>query len=303
MFLNNVIVSIVRIMPEKLVWIFSKKYIAGKMLSDALQVTKDFNSRNIRTTIDLLGEYLTRLEKINQYKKEYLSLIKVTSEYNLDNSYSLKPSMFGLLIDEEICYSNVRDLVEKAASNGKFIRIDMEDSSCIVKEIDLYKKLHSEFPQNVGIVLQAYMKRTVADIDDLARLQPLGSVNIRICKGIYNEPAGIAFKKMHEINSNFLAALEQMFRNNIYAGIATHDKLLIEGAIELIKKYKVSNDRFEFQMLYGVTPEMGNKIRSMGYNLRVYVPYGQDWFNYSTRRLKENPGMVFHIIKALFKAN
>jgi proline dehydrogenase len=290
-------------MPEKLVWLFSKKYIAGKMLSDALQVTKDFNSRDIRTTIDLLGEYFTRMEKINQYKKEYLNLIKVTSEYNLDNSYSLKPSMFGLLIDEEICYSNVRDLVEKAASNGRFIRIDMEDSSCTTKEIELYKKLHAEFPQNVGIVLQAYMKRTLADINDLASLQPSGSVNIRICKGIYNEPAVIAFKKMPEINSNFLAALEQMFRNNIYAGIATHDKHLIEGAIELIKKYKVSNDRFEFQMLYGVTPEMGNKIRSMGYNLRVYVPYGQDWFNYSTRRLRENPRMVTHIIKALFKAN
>ena len=297
---NDIIISVVKVMPERLIWIFSKRYIAGKYLSDAMRVTREFNSQGIKTTIDLLGEYLTRIERIDSYKKEYLNLIQATSGQNLVNSYSVKPSMFGLLLDEEMCYRNMHDLVSAAASKERYVRIDMEDSSCTQKEIDLYKRLHSEFPNNVGIVLQAYLKRTIPDIEDLVRLRPAGSTNIRICKGIYNEPPEIAYKKMEEINSNYLTALELMFRNDVYAAIATHDKLLIEGAIRLIKKYNISNDRCEFQMLYGVTPELRKSVVERGFNMRVYVPYGQDWFNYSTRRLKENPKMVSHIIKALF---
>jgi proline dehydrogenase len=209
--------------------------------------------------------------------------------------------MFGLLLDEEMCYSNIRDIVAKAASLDRFIRIDMEDSQCTDKEIAIYKRLLNEFPTHVGIVIQAYLKRTLNDLKDLAAFdQGRGLINIRLCKGIYNEPAQMAFKDKNEINLNFLADLEFMFQHNICPAIATHDKKLIKGAYDLIEKYKMTPDKFEFQMLYGVTPDLRKSIVDRGYAMRVYVPYGKDWFNYSTRRLKENPRMVTHIIKALF---
>lgn len=299
-FINDIIVNVVKIMPERLVWLISGKYIAGTEISDAIRVTADFNIQGIKTTIDLLGEYVTKEEKISTYKKEYLNLIRMTSEQGLSNSFSLKPTMFGLLIDEEVCYCNVREILTEAAARGRFIRIDMEDSSCIQKEIDLYKRLYAEFPDNVGIVLQAYMRRTLSDIEDLSRIKPEGKVNIRICKGIYNEPWSVAYKDMSEINNNFLQALDLMLRNKIFAAVATHDKKVIDGALELVSKYKLTNNDFEFQMLYGVTPDLRTYLVNRGYDMRVYVPYGQEWFNYSTRRLKENPRMVSHIIKALF---
>jgi proline dehydrogenase len=287
-------------MPEKVVWMFSGKYIAGKDITDVIRVTRDFNTQGISTTIDLLGEYLTSGDKIAVHRKEYLNLIKTTAEEGLSNSFSLKPSMFGLLIDEEMCYQNVREIVVEAASMGRFVRIDMEDSSCTGKEIELYSRLYPEFPDNVGIVLQSYLKRTLSDIEKLSGLKPEGKVNIRICKGIYNESGEIAYKNMKEINANYLAALDLMFKHGIQAAIATHDKKLIDGAIGLIEKYKFSGSDFEFQMLYGVTPDLRTSLVKKGYKMRVYVPYGRDWLNYSTRRLKENPRLVAHIIKALF---
>jgi len=209
--------------------------------------------------------------------------------------------MFGLLLDKELCYKHIRDIVAKAASLNRFVRIDMEDTQCTDMEIGLYKRLLDEFPGHVGLVFQAYLKRTLEDLKDLAAFdRGRGLINIRICKGIYNEPAALAYKNREEINRNFLIDLEYMFRNNIYAAIATHDRKLIDGSYQLLKACMVPTARFEFQMLYGVTPELRKSIVDKGYSMRVYVPYGKDWFNYSTRRLKENPSMIPHMIKALF---
>ncbi|RPH72226.1 proline dehydrogenase [bacterium] len=298
---NQWIVKLLDLMPRDLVWIFSKRYIAGKELKDAVNVTRKLNKQRIKATMDLLGEFQTRAEKVQYYKEEYIRLIETSVKNGLDNSFSIKPTMFGLLLNENICYSIIHEIVTKAASLGRFIRIDMEDSQCTDRELDLYKKLLMEFPGHVGIVLQAYLKRTLDDLKDLVVFDKgRGLINVRICKGIYNEPSVLAFKNKDEINTNFLIDLEYMLQNNIYAAIATHDRKLIQGSYALIARHKIDNKKFEFQMLYGVTPELRKSVVDRGHTMRVYVPYGKDWYNYSSRRLRENPRMVSHIIKALF---
>lgn len=288
-------------LPKKLIWVFSKRYIAGETVNDAIRVARDLNHKGVKVTLDILGEFIKTLEEAEKNKQEYLSLIDIIQKEKIDGNYSVKPTMFGLLIDKEVCYQHLREIVAKAASYNSFIRIDMEDSSCTDLEIELYRRLKSEYPKNVGLVVQAYLKRT---LDDLKKLLDLNSkeipMNYRLCKGIYVEPAEIAFKKYEEVNQHYLEDLELMFQNGIYACIATHDKPLVEGAYKLIEKYKVPSNMLEFQMLYGVTPELRDSIVGKGYTMRVYVPFGKQWFGYSTRRLKENPKMTSHIIKALF---
>jgi proline dehydrogenase len=177
----------------------------------------------------------------------------------------------------------------------------MEDSPCVDLEIEMYRKLKAEFPNNVGLVLQSYMRRTMKDVEDMMDMHTEESpLNYRLCKGIYVEPKEIAYKDYEEVNENYIKILDYMFRNKIYVGIATHDKPLVKAAYELIDKYSVPKDMYEFQMLYGVTPELRQSIVDKGHTMRVYVPFGNDWFGYSTRRLKENPKMANHIIKALF---
>ncbi|MBN1387668.1 MAG: proline dehydrogenase family protein [Bacteroidales bacterium] len=298
---NRFIASILPYFPQKFVWIFSKPYVSGKTAHDAIRVSKDFNSHGIKVTLDVLGEFIKTLEEAEASKKEYLDLIDLTEKNKIDGNYSIKPTSFGLLLDKEICYHNIREVVKKAVEYNNFIRIDMEDSPCTDLEIELFRKLHKEFPKNVGIVFQAYLKRTLDDIKGLMDLHSEETpLNIRLCKGIYVEPAEIAFKKYEEVNENFLIDIEYMLQNKIYSGIATHDKPLIEGSYELIKKYNVPKNMYEFQMLYGVTPKLRQSIVDDGHVMRIYVPFGKDWFGYSTRRLKENPKMASHIIKAIF---
>jgi len=299
--LNKMIAAMLPYLPKKLIWVFSKRYIAGETVNDAIRVARDLNHKGVKVTLDILGEFIKTLEEAEKNKQEYLSLIDIIQKEKIDGNYSVKPTMFGLLIDKEVCYQHLREIVAKAASYNSFIRIDMEDSSCTDLEIELYRRLKSEYPKNVGLVVQAYLKRT---LDDLKKLLDLNSkeipMNYRLCKGIYVEPAEIAFKKYEEVNQHYLEDLEFMFQNGIYACIATHDKPLVEGAYKLIEKYKVPSNMLEFQMLYGVTPELRDSIVGKGYTMRVYVPFGKQWFGYSTRRLKENPKMTSHIIKALF---
>ena len=288
-------------MPKSFVWIFSKRYIAGKKIEDAIRVSKELNSQGIKITVDLLGEFITKLSEAEKNKLEYLDIIDTFVREKIDGNFSLKPTMFGLLIDKDVCYTNIREIVQKAASYHNFVRIDMEDSQCVDLEIDLFRKLKDEFPENVGLVFQAYLKRTYRDLENLLDIHSKEvPVNYRLCKGIYVEPAAIAYKKYEEINKHFLEDLEFIFKHEIYPGIATHDKPLVEGAYKLIEKYKVPKNKYEFQMLYGVTPELRKSIVDNGHAMRIYVPFGEQWFAYSTRRLKENPKMAMLIIKALF---
>jgi proline dehydrogenase len=299
--INQLITKMLPLMPKKLVWIFSRKYIAGETMDDAIRVCRALNAKKAKITIDLLGEFITRLDEAAANKNAYLDIIERVEKEKIDGNYSLKPTSFGLLIDREVCYRNIREIVAKSASYGNFVRIDMEDSQCVDLEIDLFRKLHKEFPKNVGLVLQAYMRRTLQDIKDMHDLHDAAApLNFRLCKGIYVEPEAIAFKKYQEINDHYLEDLEYMFQQGLYPGIATHDKPLVEGAYKLIEKYNVPKNMYEFQMLYGVTPDLRQSIVDKGHNMRVYVPFGKEWFGYSTRRLKENPKMATHIIKALF---
>ena len=288
-------------MPKKLVWVFSKKYIAGETIEDAIKVSRSLNSSGIKITIDLLGEFITTLDQAAENKQTYMAVIERIEKEKIDGNYSLKPTSFGLLLNKEICYGHIREIVSKAASFASFVRIDMEDSPCTDLEIELFRKLKQEFPRNVGLVVQAYLKRTLTDIKDMNDISSAETpLNFRLCKGIYVEPEAIAYKKYSEINEHFLEDLEYMFTQGYYPGIATHDKPLVEGAYRLIEKYKVPKDRYEFQMLYGVTPELRKSIVEKGHTMRVYVPFGKEWFGYSTRRLKENPKMASAIIKAIF---
>jgi proline dehydrogenase len=298
---NKFIASILPYFPKKFIWIFSKSYISGETIEDAMRVSKEFNRNKIKVTLDVLGEFIKTLEEAEENKEEYLNLIDVTFRSGVDGNFSVKPTSFGLLIDREVCYRYIREIVAKAASYNSFIRIDMEDSPCTDMEIELFRRLKTEFPGNVGLVVQAYLKRTLNDIKGLSDLNsekyPL---NFRLCKGIYIEPEAIAYKDYEEVNQHFLEDLEYMFNNKIYVGIATHDKPLVDGAYKLVKKYNIQGNMYEFQMLYGVTPKLRESIVNEGHTMRVYVPFGVKWFGYSTRRLKENPKMASHIIKALF---
>ncbi len=298
---NKFIASILPYFPKKFIWIFSRAYISGVTRADAMRASKELNSQGVRVTLDVLGEFIKSLDEAEANKQEYLDLIEETEKNGINGNYSLKPTSFGLLIDKEACYRLMREIVAKAASYNNFCRIDMEDSPCTDLEIELYRRLHAEFPKNVGLVLQAYMRRTYSDLEKMLDMNtPEIPTNYRLCKGIYIEPAEIAYKKYEEINRHYLEDLEFMFRNKIYVGIATHDRPLIEGAYELIKKYSVPKNMYEFQMLYGVTPKLRQSIVDAGHVMRVYVPFGEKWFGYSTRRLKENPKIASHIIKALF---
>lgn len=299
--INKIITKMLPLMPKKLVWIFSRKYIAGETIDDAIRACRELNAQGIRITLDLLGEFITRLDEATANKEAYLQIIDRIEKEKIDGNYSLKPTSFGLLIDPEVCYKNIREIVAAAAAHGNFVRVDMEDSQCTDLEITLFRRLHAEFPKNVGLVVQAYMKRTLQDLKNLSDIHTAEiPLNYRLCKGIYVEPEAIAYKKYQEINDHYLEDLDYLFSQGMYPGIATHDRPLVEGAYKLIEKYRVPKDRYEFQMLYGVTPELRKSIVDKGHVMRVYVPFGKEWFGYSTRRLKENPKMATHIIKALF---
>ncbi len=298
---NKLIAAMLPFFPKKFVWLFSKPYIAGETVEDAIKASKDLNSKGIMVTIDILGEFIENLDEAEANKKEYIELIEQVEKENIDGNYSVKPTMFGLLLDKEVCYQHIREIVVKAVEYNNFIRVDMEDSPCTDMEIEIFRKLKAEFPKNVGLVFQAYMKRTHKDIENLMDINTNGApLNYRLCKGIYIEPKEVAFKKYDEVNENFLKDIEFCLKNGVYPGIATHDKPIIEGSYKLIEELNIPKEKYEFQMLYGVTPKLRQSILDKGHRMRVYVPYGKQWFGYSTRRLKENPKMANHIMKAIF---
>ena len=294
--LNNAIVKLVKILPQNVVYLFAKKYISGKTLDDAVRVTKELNSKGIYATIDVLGEAITDEAEATAAKDEVLRVLDVIEKNKLKANVSIKPTQFGLAIDVNLARKLIKEIILKAEDYGNFVRIDMEDSPFTQKTIDLFKDMKKEH-SNVGIVLQAYLRRTVDDVKDLNAI----GTNYRICKGIYVEPEEIAYKGKQEVRDNYLRALELMLDNGNYVGIATHDKYLIEKAYEMIKNKNIAKDKFEFQMLYGVTEHLRDKINADGYKIRIYVPYGQHWYPYSVRRLQENPQVAWYITKSIFK--
>jgi len=290
---NNLIVRIVQLMPKPVVGFFSKKYIAGETLQDAVDFVKKLNLKGIYATMDVLGESVENKEESKKCKKEALEVLEAIEKNKLMANLSIKPTQMGLAIDEQFAYEQILELVKKAAEYKNFVRIDMEDSPFTDKTINLYKRIYADY-KNVGVVIQAYMKRS---IDDVVALDKIGT-NYRLCKGIYVEPASIAYKGKQEVRDNYLKLLDQMFKDGNYIGIATHDKPLIDAAYDRIKNKNISKDKFEFQMLLGVREDLRDKINSDGYKIRIYVPFGKDWYAYSVRRLKENPSVAGTIAKS-----
>lgn len=295
MWFNKLIVSVVKLLPKKVVYFFAKKYIAGVRLQDAINTVKELNSKNILATMDVLGESINTKDEVLLAKTECIAVLSAIEENKLNANLSIKPTQLGLLIDDEFCYEQVRELVEKAKSINNFVRLDMEDSGCTQKTIDLFKRLRKDF-DNVGIVVQSYLKRTFDDVCNLNEI----NAHYRLCKGIYIEPEEIAFKDKQEVRDNFVKVLKRMFEDKCYVGIATHDDYLVDESYKLIKEMRIPNEKFEFQMLLGVKEDLREKINKDGYKVRVYVPFGQDWYAYSIRRLQENPNMAFQIAKNIF---
>lgn len=300
--LNKFIADTIPYFPKKFIWIFSKRYVAGKTIDDVIITSNKLNQKDFLITADLLGEFIHTMKEAEANKNEYLKIIDRFTFEHINGNFSVKPTSFGLLIDKENCYHFIREVVLKASSIGNFVRIDMEDSKCTSLEIELFLRLKEEFPENVGLVLQAYLKRTGSDIENMMKISHSKEfpLNFRLCKGIYIEPETIAYKDFYEIRHHYLLNLDLMLRNGIYAAIATHDPYLVEEAMKLIQKYNVPTKMYEFQMLYGIAPALRDKIGSAGHTVRIYVPFGKDWFGYCSRRLKENPEIVHDIIKAMF---
>ena len=291
--LNNLIVRFVQLMPKPVVGFFSKKYIAGETLQDAVDFVKKLNSKGIYATMDVLGESVANKSESIKCKNEALEVLEAIEKNKLMANLSIKPTQMGLAIDEQFAYEQILELVKKAAEYKNFVRIDMEDSPFTDKTLNLYKRIF-EYHKNVGVVIQAYMKRSFNDVVSLNKI----GTNYRLCKGIYVEPASIAYKGKQEVRDNYLKILDQLFKDGNYVGIATHDKPLIDAAYARIKEKNISKERFEFQMLLGVREDLRDKINADGYKIRIYVPFGKDWYAYSVRRLKENPSVAGTIAKS-----
>jgi proline dehydrogenase len=282
-------------MPNSVVWLFSKRYIAGVNLEGAINLVKSLNEKGIYATVDVLGEAINNKEEALEDKSKCIEVLNAIQNNNLMANLSIKPTQMGLGLDEEFAFEQVKELVEKAKEMNNFLRIDMEDSPYTDSTIRLYKRLREKY-SNVGIVIQSYLKRSFNDVVDLSKL----NTNFRLCKGIYIEPAEIAFKDKQKIRDNYIKILKEMFSIGSYVGIATHDEYLINESYRLIKEMNIPKDKFEFQMLLGVREDLRDKINNDGYKIRIYVPFGKDWYKYSIRRLQENPEIAGHVFKNIF---
>ena len=296
MLLNKFVIFLMPMVPKPIVRFFAKRYVAGDKLQDAVDVVKKLNQNNIMATIDLLGESATKIQECEDAINIYDEILNAIETFKLTANISIKPTQLGLLIDKELCYNNIVRIADNAKKHNNFVRIDMEDSSCTQDTIDIFERILKTHT-NVGIVLQAYLRRSVSDIQNLAKQKG----NFRLCKGIYIEPREIAYKDGEIVNNNFAQLVETAFRNNCYAGIATHDEKVVWQALKLIDEYNLSKDEYEFQMLLGVDEQLRNILVKQGHRMRVYVPFGKKWYAYSMRRLKENPKIAIYTIKAIFK--
>lgn len=281
--------------PGPIVGFFAKGYIAGEELQDAVRVTRDLNKKGMMATVDILGEFIQTREEATYFKEQCLEILKTIDSEKLDANLSLKPTQMGLELDKEFAFENIREIVKLAAELNNFVRIDMEDHPCTDDTIEFFRRLREEFPGHVGVVLQAYLRRTLDDIENLSD----GLLHFRLCKGIYNEPREVAYKDMAIINRSFVCCLDKMFEKGAYVGIATHDEKLVFESLQLIKKYGLKRDEYEFQMLLGVDYELRDLIVKQGHRLRVYVPFGKSWLPYSKRRLKENPSIAQHALRQM----
>jgi proline dehydrogenase len=289
--LDRAIVRVLPAVPRPVVKKLSRRYIAGPTLPEACRVVSALNEEGKMATIDVLGEEITSRDEASALLAEYEDVFETIEREGLDSNISVKLTGLGLNLDHEFCRDNIAELVREAAKGGNFVRIDMEDSSTTTETLEIYSELRGQGLDNVGVVLQAYMKRTLSDVAALADLRP----NVRVCKGIYVEPAEIAYQEFETVRMNFVEAVGALLDAGAYVAVATHDDWVIGEALTLIEERGLAPEEYEFQMLLGVRPELGDELVREGHRLRIYVPFGRQWYEYSLRRLQENPKIAGYI--------
>ena len=293
---HKAVIGTMPYLPRGLVWRFSRRYIAGTRLSDAYRATRDLNDLGCSGTIDVLGEDITNAEQVTAALELYRQALDGIRENSIDCGISVKLSELGLRFDVDGCRAAMHKLLDSTREHENFVRIDMEDSSVTDVTLDIYREMRRDYEQ-VGAVIQSCLRRSKQDV---INLMDEGPTDIRLCKGIYIEPEDIAYTDAEDIRDSFSEILDLLLEGGARVGIATHDPVLVERAEASLQRFDVSADRYEFQMLLGVTERLRSRLVAEGHPLRVYVPFGELWYNYSLRRLRENPGIAGHIIKNLF---
>jgi len=288
---DSTIVRFLPAVPKPVVRKISERYIAGEDLDDALVVVRRLNDEGKLATIDVLGEEIRSPEEARAIATAYRESLDAFERGRLESNVSVKPTGLGLKLGYDLCKENLEDVVHHAAELGNFVRIDMEDASTTDDTLRLYRELRAAGFDNVGVVFQARLKRTLQDIRDLAELRP----NVRLCKGIYVEPAEIAYRDFDSIRASFVQALDELLEAGCYVGIATHDEWLVEQGQRLTGARGLGREEYEVQMLLGVRPSLGDELVRGGHRLRIYTPFGEHWYAYSLRRLQENPKIAGYI--------
>jgi len=294
--MDRAIVRLLPAGPRRVVQRLSAPYIAGATLDDARRTVAGLNAEGKLATIDVLGEEVTRPAEAEAVASSYHAVLDAIAGDHLDANVSVKLTALGLKVELDLCRSLLATVVADAAARGIFVRIDMEDSSCTDPTLAIYAELRKQLA-NVGVVLQARLKRSVEDARRLASVR----ANVRVCKGIYIEPASIALTDREAVRDSFMEALRLLAEGGSYVGIATHDEQLIERSRALVQRLGLGPQAYEFQMLYGVTTAMGRRLVAEGHRLRVYVPFGSHWYAYSLRRLRENPEIAGYVLKSLIR--
>ncbi len=294
---NQFIVWTLPLVPKAIIRLVSRRYVAGESLDEMLGTVKRLNAEASVCTVDLLGEFITDIKQAHTAASRYKEILDVLHQADVQSGVSIKLTALGLLLDKETCFDLIQDVVAYANTLGSFVRIDMEDSPCTTDTINIYLRLRKGY-QNVGIVLQAYMRRTLTDMREISQA---GAGDFRLCKGIYIEPRELAYKDPETVNKNYALVLEEMFKEKAYVGIATHDEKLVWEALKLIDAYGLEAGEYEFQMLLGVDEQLRSILLDAGHKVRIYVPFGKQWYAYSMRRLKENPTIAGHVFKSFWR--